>query len=192
MAKYNLILSLDIEAPSAREAAIKARSILKGETYEPCFSVEDTASGEECTIDFSTLAVPATEEQRADFLQGYITALKWSTSGDFEGEELDNLEDFELCSSTYNLCADDCAQFIKFNMLDLNLYTAAMDTGDNLAGAWDIAGHDFWLTRAGHGAGYWDRGLEELGARLTAAAKAYGNVDPYIADDGQIYIDFTG
>lgn len=58
------------------------------------------------------------------------------------------------------------------------------------AGApWDNSeGHDFWLTRAGHGAGFWDGDLpEELGERLTQASKAAGNREPYIGDDGLIY-----
>lgn len=36
-------------------------------------------------------------------------------------------------------------------------------------------GHDFLLTRSGHGAGFWDRGLGEVGERLTAASKPYGD-----------------
>lgn len=49
------------------------------------------------------------------------------------------------------------------------------------------AGHDLWLTRSGHGCGYWDRGLGELGDRLTEAAKAMGSADdhtPYDCSDG--------
>jgi hypothetical protein len=38
-------------------------------------------------------------------------------------------------------------------------------------------GHDFWLTRNGHGAGFWDRGLGDVGERLTTAAKVYGAQD---------------
>jgi hypothetical protein len=34
-------------------------------------------------------------------------------------------------------------------------------------------GHDLWLTAAGHGAGFWDRGLGAAGARLTAYAKLF-------------------
>jgi hypothetical protein len=48
-------------------------------------------------------------------------------------------------------------------------------------------GHDFWLTRNGHGAGFWDRGMGERGDRLTAACKPYGGVDLYVGDDGAIY-----
>ena len=49
------------------------------------------------------------------------------------------------------------------------------------------AGHDFWLTRNGHGAGYWDRGLGEVGDALTTAAEVYGSCDLYVGDDGKIY-----
>lgn len=48
-------------------------------------------------------------------------------------------------------------------------------------------GHDFWLTRNGHGAGFWDRGLGELGQKLTEATKTFGTSDLYIGDDGKIY-----
>lgn len=50
-----------------------------------------------------------------------------------------------------------------------------------------VAGIDFWLTRNGHGAGFWDRGLGDVGTRLTCAAHNYGSVDLYAGDDGLIY-----
>ena len=49
-------------------------------------------------------------------------------------------------------------------------------------------GHDFWLTRNRHGAGFWDRGLGELGDRLTDAAHAYGDSDLYVGDDGKVHV----
>jgi hypothetical protein len=49
------------------------------------------------------------------------------------------------------------------------------------------AGIDYWLTRNGHGAGFWDRDLGDVGDRLTAAAEADGMVDLYVGDDGRIY-----
>lgn len=45
-------------------------------------------------------------------------------------------------------------------------------TGQSL----EQCGHDFILTRNGHGAGFWDRGHGEAGNRLSEAAKAYGEV----------------
>lgn len=36
-------------------------------------------------------------------------------------------------------------------------------------------GHDFWLTRNGHGAGFWDRGYpDEVGKPLSKAARSFG------------------
>jgi hypothetical protein len=48
-------------------------------------------------------------------------------------------------------------------------------------------GHDFWLTRNGHGAGFWDRFSsgegEAYGRALTDAAKPYGSSYLYVGDD---------
>ena len=51
------------------------------------------------------------------------------------------------------------------------------------------AGHDFWLTRNGHGAGFWDGDWQHTpyADMLTQLAKAYGEVETYLADDGAIY-----
>lgn len=50
-------------------------------------------------------------------------------------------------------------------------------------------GHDFWLTRNGHGAGFWDGDWQEPHASaLDQAAKAAGSVDVYLGDDGKVYL----
>ncbi len=52
----------------------------------------------------------------------------------------------------------------------------------------EAAGHDFWLTRNGHGAGFWDGDWPEPAAtRLTASSKKYGEFNLYLGDDGKIY-----
>lgn len=43
-------------------------------------------------------------------------------------------------------------------------------------------GHDFILTRNGHGAGFWDRGLGEIGDRLTKWAKTFGSIESLYID----------
>lgn len=51
-------------------------------------------------------------------------------------------------------------------------------------------GHDYVLTTGGHGAGFWDRGLGELGDKLTEACKAESHewcVFPL--DDGKLWCD---
>lgn len=51
-------------------------------------------------------------------------------------------------------------------------------------------GHDLWLTACGHGTGFWDRGLGEVGDYLTRHAKSYSFEDPYIGDDGHPQWDY--
>jgi len=50
-------------------------------------------------------------------------------------------------------------------------------------------GHDLWLTRNGHGAGFWDRGLGKVGDELSNIANSMGSKHVYIGDDGEIHID---
>jgi hypothetical protein len=54
------------------------------------------------------------------------------------------------------------------------------------------AGRDFWLTRCGHGVGFWDRqfipGGQALGDALTEAAGRYGNKDAIRGSDGRAYL----
>ena len=49
-------------------------------------------------------------------------------------------------------------------------------------------GHDFWLTRNGHGCGFWDRGLGQLGDNLTKWAKSYGGASVIVGRGGKLYI----
>jgi hypothetical protein len=64
---------------------------------------------------------------------------------------------------------------------------------DNLPVGGDVMdgtelGHNFWLTRNGHGTGFWDRGLGDIGNELSNLAKSYGTSDAYIGDDGKVYL----
>jgi hypothetical protein len=49
-------------------------------------------------------------------------------------------------------------------------------------------GHDFYLTRNRHGAGFWDRGLGDLGTALTDLAHPWGEASVYVGDDGLLYL----
>lgn len=83
----------------------------------------------------------------------------------------------DLAPATLAAMVEDCREFQEARRADL-----AEWADDNQAG------HDFWLTRNGHGAGFWDRGRGELGERLSAWARAYGSRDLYIGDDGKVYV----
>jgi hypothetical protein len=82
---------------------------------------------------------PTTKE--AEFIAAYIEAIVWTDTGEIDQPsvtaELD--ETFERESVI------DCLAFFS----RISCYLG----DDNIA----QAGHDFWLTRNGHGTGFWDR-----------------------------------
>ena len=49
-------------------------------------------------------------------------------------------------------------------------------------------GHDIWLSRNGHGAGFFDRGYDDdIEKILMDSAHKIGSVDIYLGDDGLLY-----
>lgn len=114
------------------------------------------------------------------FTRAYIEAALWSSTDD-DGNPLDRGE-HELADETRAQMIADCKAF-------QDQHDPLIFQAEDSAVPYDYerAGHDFWLTRCGHGAGFWDRGLGEIGDKLTDAAKSFGNVDLYIGDDGLIY-----
>ncbi len=105
------------------------------------------------------------------FFQHYLVCALWSSNDNRTpsgGEPLDKRydpDDFHPhCAAGLRA---ECVAFVEANLADLANLSA------------EQAGHDFWLTRCGHGAGFWDRGLGDVGKRLTDACKPYGNVDLY-------------
>lgn len=131
------------------------------------------------------------------FTRAYIAAALWSSVDD-DGDPLDSrYDESDIAPETLAYMVEDCARFQREND---SLLTAAASSGkygmprgsvDTRGIGWhsadDLAGHDFWLTRCEHGVGFWDRGLGDIGEQLTAAAKAFGNMDLYVADDGKIW-----
>lgn len=118
-----------------------------------------------------------------DFTTAYIEAALWSSTDD-KGEPLDKEYGFEdIASETVKAMVADCKDFQESNRALID----ACEYGFNGYSRDEMAGHDFWLTRNRHGAGFWDRGLGELGKKLTDLAHAYGSFDLYVGDDGKIY-----
>ena len=52
----------------------------------------------------------------------------------------------------------------------------------------DQIGNNLFLTRNGHGTGFWDRGWGADGDRLTALCKPMGEDNAYLGDDGTIHL----
>ena len=112
-----------------------------------------------------------------EYLQTALFA-ELDPSDESGGQQLDSnytLDDFHL---DFVLEAkQDCEDFQEANeeLLSKAYEIVGYDETD--------AGSDFWLSRNGHGAGFFDRGLNEL----QEAAHVYGNVDVYVGDDGKLY-----
>lgn len=111
------------------------------------------------------------------FVVGYITCALWSSNDDDENPLDDNYDAGDLSADAEATMRADCAAFMAQNRADLDAYAELREYSPSDGDVWEHAGHDFWLTRNGHGAGFWDRGLGALGDRLTEAAHAFGTCD---------------
>ncbi len=112
------------------------------------------------------------------FSRAYKVAALWSST-DYNGEPLDKGRDRDdIHGDAHEAMDKDCAAFVDEQWEDLR----GLDP--------EQCGHDFWLTRNGHGAGFWDRGLGDVGERLTAACgwrTKYPEVELYVGDDNMIH-----
>lgn len=111
-----------------------------------------------------------------DFINGYVQCALWLSSND-EGTPFDELG-VVLADSALADIRSDCEDFYNANC---HLWHNSIRTDDQ------FAGHDFWLTRNRHGVGFWDRGLGEIGKKLTELSHAYGEAYLIEGDDGLIY-----
>jgi len=117
-----------------------------------------------------------------DFLDGYLTAALWSSTDD-DGESLD--DNFQQCDISPEFMTtavadcrkflDSCQKLIEGQCLESSGYSEM-----------ELAGHDFWLTRNRHGAGFWD-GDWETGEELTEASCKFPEIYLYVGDNGKIY-----
>lgn len=124
------------------------------------------------------------------FTRAYVECAMWIGLGEDEAIEaygsIDGASLDDLAPETRKRLCDDASDFLAYVAREGENMRAAVD--DNAT----QAGHDFWLTRNGHGAGFWDRGdlygSESMGDKLTAAAESFSSCDMYVGDDGKIYL----
>jgi hypothetical protein len=115
------------------------------------------------------------------FFDAYVTCALWSStdnSTEQGGEPFDqNYGPEDIAPDTLKRMREDCDAFQR----DQRDLLALIDASD------EQNGHDFWLTRNGHGAGFWDRGYGVAGRELSEACKPWGTFDLYLGDDGKIH-----
>lgn len=118
-------------------------------------------------------------------LKGYVAAALWSSNDESDesgGEPLDkNYGPKDVDEKTVTDMRNDCTRFLDDNAADIETFMST--TKRDL----EHVGHDLWLTRNGHGVGFWDRGAGEVGERLSEAAKTLGGFNLYVGDDGKVH-----
>jgi hypothetical protein len=171
------------------------------------------------------------ESELDEFTSAYVAALFWTDNAvgvtTDEWQAIDDHDegsipgDVDVRDLAPDALAGIVADCLDFQAKAADLLILAEVRGYGL----ERAGHDFWLTRNGHGTGFWDRTelepddaeyerlttimveagndnaawnkacsersdlkAQSLGAKLTAIAKGFGEVDSYLGDDGKVYV----
>lgn len=124
-----------------------------------------------------------TRAQIQDAIRAYVKCALWSS-------DVSEDDDTSLLQAGYTI--DDIIDWRSVGEMarDVRAFIVGCDQfRPGIFGGIDPEqiGHDFWLTRNGHGAGFWDRGLGERGDYLTSMAKPHGEAYLIIGDDGGLY-----
>lgn len=121
------------------------------------------------------------------FLDGYLVCCLWSSNDNSDesgGEPLDaNYDVSDFADEALAKAVKDCNAFIAKAGKLMEALNEKLGTND------EQHGHDFWLTRNEHGAGFWDRNYGKAGDALTDFAKSFGQCDAIIGDNGEIYLE---
>lgn len=131
------------------------------------------------------------------FTRHYLAAaLFFSRDEDYGDDELHLAANYDIndCAPDFLLQAFlDCQKFqheqegslrVAYEMYRERGFSYHPDAGSPEA----CAGHDFFLTRQGHGAGFWDRGFGPVGDALTGAAKAFPELHLFVLN-GQVHAE---
>lgn len=109
-----------------------------------------------------------------DAFTAYLECALWlETVFDEDGNDLGHAEDFwdvdDIDADTLAEHRADLDAFIEDQEENFESLLNSMTSGS--------IGHDFYLTRNRHGAGFWDRGLGPIGDVISDAARVYGEAE---------------
>lgn len=129
-----------------------------------------------------------------DVVDSYLETALWSSTYvdpangyDSEDGRVDlPLDEFatvsDLSDGVRKAAAEDVEALLETMEGDVDLnrhmshYLTTMNNSSRFGfGLAALVGHDFWLTRNGHGAGAWDRGAGESGEEVSKMMRSYGD-----------------
>lgn len=125
-----------------------------------------------------------------DIVDGYLEAQLWA------GLDADRYDDYgnsptldenydrdDLSPEYVAAVTEELTEVVAQHPLAVRMYLNNRSFDLSHGSVSSYFGHDFYLTREGHGTGFWDRYLGDLGRYLTDIAKSYGEAS-YLYDDG--------
>jgi len=109
-----------------------------------------------------------------NIVNSYLETALWAEGGD--GHELDNKSIYDIDKNSVEKSKQDIMKFIQLAQQqapeELTQYNA------------ESLGHNIWLSRNGHGAGFFDDNNDQL----QDIARDLKQADIYVGDDGKVYI----
>lgn len=112
------------------------------------------------------------------FALAYIEAMFFAPSDD----EITAEHELSLGAITQVLCETWAAWCLMRDSINMDAYDGVYDPVE-------VAGHDLWFTRNGHGSGFWDGDWREpYATKLTDISETMGESSLYLGDDGFVHI----
>lgn len=121
-----------------------------------------------------------------DMYNAYLQAVFFTEEDDLTNVSVEDL------SGQARLVVSNAIKLFK-NKAEKHLKIAVKNSSLSGIRFWTQVAHDLWLTRNGHGAGFWDDpeyyGGQENADMLSKIATEMGEQHAYVGDDGKIYIE---
>jgi hypothetical protein len=179
--------------PEVADAIAKATEWATDEEGRGQYQVRRSPKGKPTLAERQVAAKRPARPKLDPFTRAYVEAALWSSTDESDeqgGDPLDKnygIEDID--PKTMAAMVRDCADFQK-------RFDHLIEDDDSPAirrwGRWELAGHEFWLTRNGHGAGFGDGNFPKHDDELSDIAETYGYFELYVGDDGVIYAYAVG
>lgn len=120
------------------------------------------------------------------FISGYLECAFWLFQDNEDNPDKLDIDDLSA-DSLAHIKAECAAFYFRF---ESDISCEDGPTGNDGSDQYAMAGHDFFLTRNGHGAGFWDGDWPEPHAtKLSEASRRCGEVTLYTDNDSQVHYD---